>query len=116
MEKQKDEFLTEGYRSKQRTQVYIDKLIYAVSEPVRLRVLAEEAAELAQAALKFARVNDELNPTAASDYEAFKNLVEEVSDVVLCMKVLQVEESPWTMEYKAKRWCERLGLLDEEEE
>lgn len=95
---------------------YIDRLSLAVKESTGLTILAEEAAELAQAALKFARVDDISNPTDVSEREAFENLVEEISDVMLCMKVLKLEESPWTMEYKAKRWCERLGLLDEEEE
>lgn len=49
-----------------------------------LAQLAEEAAELAQAALKLRRALDGVNPTPVSVDEAFNNLIEEMADVDLC--------------------------------
>lgn len=50
-----------------------------------LAQLAEEASELAQAALKKRRVLDGTNPTPVSLKEANDNLVEEGADVLLCL-------------------------------
>lgn len=49
-----------------------------------LSQLAEEASELAHAALKLRRVMDGRNPTPVSYMLAVKNLNEEVADVLLC--------------------------------
>ena len=50
-----------------------------------LAQLAEEAAELAQAALKLRRVLDGTNPTPVTETEARRNLVEECADVLNCL-------------------------------
>ena len=49
-----------------------------------LAMLAEEAAELAQAALKLRRVLDGRNPTPVGYQQAVKQLNEEIADVRLC--------------------------------
>ena len=54
-----------------------------------LAQLGEEAAELAQAALKLRRALDGTNPTPVSEAEAWKALIEEFSDVALCCKLLK---------------------------
>lgn len=60
-----------------------------IGEGAALEQLAEEAAELAQAALKLARIVRHENPTPV-DYEtAFYSLLEELGDVRLCTKVLE---------------------------
>lgn len=82
-----------------------------------LAQMAEEAAELAQAALKFRRVLDETNPTSCSYEKAVKNLSEEIADVQLCMNVLEwcwAEESDREVigDIKMKkldRWVKRLS-------
>ena len=51
--------------------------------------LAEEATELAHAALKLRRVYDGSNPTPTTDAEAIGNLHEEIADVKLLLKLLK---------------------------
>ena len=50
--------------------------------------LAEEATELAQAALKMRRTLDKSNPTPMTTGDASRNLNEEFADVLLCAAVL----------------------------
>lgn len=57
-----------------------------LSSPALLEQLAEEAAELAQAALKLARVQRGENPTPKSQSEAKSDLAEEVADVLNCLR------------------------------
>ncbi len=52
-----------------------------------LAQLAEEAAELAQAALKLRRVLDGTNPTPVRQSEAIDRVAEEIGDVLLCARV-----------------------------
>ena len=94
---------------------YIDMLNYIkshVSKKELLAQLAEEATELAHAALKYRRALDDENPTPVSRTEAFKNLIEEIDDVALLLETLALE---WRIEFcsssrerKLKRWVERL--------
>ena len=99
---------------------YIDMLNYIkshVSKKERLAQLAEEATELAKAALKYRRTLDDENPTPVSKGEAFKNLVEEIDDIGLCLEVLalmwRVEFNSSSREKKLKRWVERLKNASE---
>lgn len=82
----------------------------------RLEVLAEEAAELSQAALKMIRayrMGGVVNPTPVTAKEALENLFEEVADVELAVETLglyyvncgRIEK---IKEEKRKRWAERL--------
>lgn len=74
--------------------------------------LAEEAAELAQAALKYRRALDGSNPTPVSPKEAYNKLLEEVADVRLYEDMLQLylDNAQLTLirREKVKRWAERL--------
>lgn len=82
----------------------------------RLEVLAEEAAELSQAALKMIRaykMGGAVNPTPITTNEALENLFEEVADIELAVEALgfyymsrrRISE---IKEEKRKRWFERL--------
>lgn len=79
-----------------------------------LAQMAEEAAELAQACLKLRRAIRQDNPTPISTDEAARDLEEEWADVALCATVLRdryqpnVERVNQNMQYKAKRWADRL--------
>lgn len=53
-----------------------------------LAQLAEESAELAQAALKYRRVLTGENPTPTTEKEAMEHLIEETADVELCVALL----------------------------
>ena len=94
----------------------IFKIAGSLGMPELLDQTAEEAAELAQAALKLARILRGKNPTPLTREEAWEHLAEELADVKLCMEVI---ETGWPNveaiadEIKAKkmeRWLHRLGV------
>lgn len=80
--------------------------------------MAEEASELAQAALKLRRAKDKTNPTPRTEGECLDNLVEELADVLLCAIVFCQSESLDTDELESQaaeiaekkhaRWLKRL--------
>lgn len=72
--------------------------------------LAEEAAELAQAALKLRRCYDGTNPTPADPDRQYECLLEEIGDVELYIDQLSINR-PVINDYKAaklERWQKRL--------
>lgn len=83
--------------------------------------LAEEAAELAQAASKYHRAIRGINPTPVSQYGARLALIEEVADVnvaaeavrmklgILCDEIAVVEDE------KIERWKKRIRTEAEDE-
>lgn len=79
-----------------------------------LAQLAEEASELAQAALKMRRTLVDGNPTPVTRKQAEEDLLEEIADVKLCLHVggfervrdkIQVNR---IISAKAERWLKRL--------
>ena len=72
--------------------------------------LAEEASELAQAALKLRRVYDGTNPTPVKEEDAQERLYEEMADVKLYCSMLKVNVKYISemMISKQKRWEQRL--------
>lgn len=95
----------------------IEHIQKKVTTEEMLAQLAEEAAELAQAALKLRRVYDGSNPTPTTYEDALGNLHEEIADVKLLLKVLHLD-SPHInalhdniMKDKAARWERRLASL-----
>ena len=72
--------------------------------------LAEEASELAQAALKLRRVYDGTNPTPVKEEDAQERLYEEMADVKLYCSMLKVNVKYISdmMLSKQKRWEQRL--------
>ena len=72
--------------------------------------LAEEAAELSQAALKLRRALDQRNPTPVSMTDASDKLNEEFADVILCAAALGIDENGVEryVRQKAARWTARL--------
>lgn len=79
--------------------------------------LAEEAAELAQAALKLRRALYKLNPTPMSEDEAYERLCEEAADVLLYLDVIRPNKKHVSdiLERKKRRWAKRLGVIDDAE-
>ena len=79
-----------------------------------LTQLAEEAAELAQAALKLRRARTRVNPSLVGSIEALDNLLEELADVSVCVRVLGLDRGPnldqvhTIMDKKLERWATRL--------
>ena len=84
--------------------------IEKIGKPAMLEQLAEEAAELGQAALKLARKLRNENPTPVTIDDAVANLSEEVTDVSLCLNELKIYPVKDIYEYKRARW---LGRLEE---
>lgn len=84
--------------------------------------LAEEASELAQAALKLRRCYDGTNPTPVPKEEALKALFEEIADVWLVLQTLDLDQEAHVKSYKrimagkVDRWADRLewGADDEQ--
>ena len=89
----------------------------------RLEVLAEEAAELSQAALKMIRaykMGGAVNPTPVTPNEALENLFEEISDVELAVEALGLyymnrRRISEIKEEKRKLWYERLKGVENNE-
>lgn len=78
-----------------------------------LEQLAEEAAELSQAALKLIRASGySNNPTPVTEQEAEANLEEELHDVLAVASLLGIIEYDDDENPKWKRWAERLGKHD----
>ncbi len=70
--------------------------------------LAEEAAELAHAALKMRRVINRKNPTPVDADDAFESVLEEANDVLAVLDVLHIPRDDWRVCQKLNRWKERL--------
>ena len=87
-----------------------------LSEEDILCQIAEEAAELAQAALKLRRAITGTNPTPVTEDEALHNLYEEITDVSLAEKVYFEKNkhehllgaSGLISNGKAYRWAQRI--------
>lgn len=78
-----------------------------------LEQLAEEAAELSQAALKLIRASGySNNPTPVTEQEAEANLEEEMHDVLAVASLLGIIDYDDDENPKWKRWAERLGKHD----
>ena len=88
-----------------------------LSVPELLCQLSEEASELAKAALKLRRAITGDNPTPVTPEQARKDLLEEVADVFLCLRTLEIPLDPAayykTMNAKDNRWSERLSKIPE---
>lgn len=84
-----------------------------------LAQLAEEAAELAHAALKMRRAMDGTNPTPTTITQAFHDMKQEFSDVWASALVLGfddpdvMEEIKRMTEAKTVRWAENLKYNEE---
>ena len=90
----------------------------ALSYADALGQLAEEATELAHAALKLERVVRGTNPTPVTRVEATKNVMVEIADVMNALEVTQFypdqENIVAIREIKMERWAERLRKKEAE--
>lgn len=90
-----------------------------LDQPELLVQLAEEATELAQAALKLRRAYTGVNPTPITAKDAYQGLLEEIADVSNCITALGFDSGIYRMEVsriaseKMKRWAERLEMEDD---
>ena len=83
-----------------------------------LAQLAEEAAELSQAALKLRRAVSGANPTPVSVGEAVDNVLDELADVAVCVDALRFNGPTESRriagiaEVKMSRWATRLTEIE----
>ena len=91
-------------------------IVERVPLPELLNQLAEECAELNQAALKYRRAIEGINATPVSAAQCRENLLEEIADVFLSVDaVVAIMKHPnpmgvieTTMRAKEARWARRL--------
>lgn len=81
--------------------------ITRMGEAAMYEQLAEECCELAQAALKCARIIREDNPTPITMDEARDNLDEEFNDVMVCAYELDLSVDMSQVKYKINRFLDR---------
>ena len=83
-----------------------------------LEQLAEEAAELSQAALKTIRATglSDNNPSPVDGLAACNNVVEEFRDVLACFSLVTRDDVYGLTDRnpKWKRWAERLGYKEDD--
>jgi hypothetical protein len=85
---------------------YIEKQI---GRAALLEQIAEEASELAKAALKEARVIRGENPTPVTLDEAHNYVIEEYTDVIQCSRELDLKIDDEQIHKKDIRWHERIN-------
>ena len=89
-----------------------EKIKQHIPQDELLAQLAEEAAELSQAALKLRRALTGINPTPVTADEARKNMVEEAADVYNVLGLLLDAEDNAEIysiiRRKKERWLNRL--------
>lgn len=89
-----------------------EKIKQHIPQDELLAQLAEECAELSQAALKLRRALTGINPTPVTAEEARKNLVEETADVYNVLGLLLGAEDNAEIysiiRRKKERWLKRL--------
>ena len=87
------------------------KSIIDTPEEYRLRILAEECTELAQAALKLIRAKE--RDTPVSEIDARMNMIEECADVYVCIQSVlskfQLDGMKSIADIKSARWEQRLN-------
>lgn len=91
-------------------------IIERIGRAAMLEQMGEEAAELAKAALKLARVLRCENPTPVTEEEAERALVAEFTDVQHCAGELKLETDWQQIDAKNRRFKQRMDemVLDRE--
>lgn len=93
---------------------YKEYVLSVLSERELLEQLAEETAELSQAALKLIRAEGlSNNTTPVTAGQARTNLQEEFSDILMVAELLELIDCQ--NDRKLQRWAERLGYKAESE-
>ena len=82
-------------------------MIEKIGEAAMLEQLAEEATELAHAALKLARIERGENPTPVLKEDAMDHIIEEYTDVVQCAEELSLVPNREQIKLKKMRFEER---------
>lgn len=70
--------------------------------------MAEEAAELSQACLKYVRAHKGNNPTKDSEDVYLKEIIEEFTDVQVCADAIDITDDSDIHDSKIHRWADRI--------
>lgn len=70
--------------------------------------MAEEAAELSQACLKYVRAHKGNNPTKDSEDVYLKGIIEEFTDVQVCAEAIDITADSDIHDSKIHRWADRI--------
>lgn len=70
--------------------------------------MAEEAAELSQACLKYVRAHKGNNPTKDSEDVYLKGIIEEFTDVQVCAEAIYITADSDIHDSKIHRWADRI--------
>lgn len=70
--------------------------------------MAEEAAELSQACLKYVRAHKGNNPTKDSEDVYLKGIIEEFTDVQVCADAIDITDDSDIHDSKIHRWADRI--------
>lgn len=92
------------------------KMIDVIGKPAMLEQFAEEAAELAKAALKLARIERGENPISITKGEATLAVIEEYTDVIQCAEELGLLPNREQMEKKHERFLARQDEMKKQED
>ena len=97
---------------------YLENIKYIaehITDEEILCQIAEEASELAQAALKLKRTLSKSNPTPVTFAEAKDKFLEEYADIIVCFDVYEEKDGDklfssveFISDRKASRWVTRL--------
>lgn len=90
-------------------------MIEYIGRNAMLEQLAEEATELAKAALKLARIYRGENPTPVTESQAIRNLIEEYTDVEICARELRINVDQDIVIEKMKRFRNRIDAWNNAE-
>lgn len=90
------------------------EIIKQVGAPALFEGVAEEAVELAKAALKVARIMRKENPTPVTLDEAAREVVVEYSDLRVYLDILRILVDAEVYDDKKQRFIERLKEGSEE--
>lgn len=90
------------------------EIIKQVGAPALFEGVAEEAVELAKAALKVARIMRKENPTPVTLDEAAREVVVEYSDLRVYIDILRILVDGEVYDEKKQRFIERLKEGSEE--
>lgn len=71
--------------------------------------LAEEATELAQAAIKMGRILRGENPSPVTPHFAEHMIIEEYNDIMNVINILGIPENKELQREKMRRWIDRLN-------
>ena len=86
----------------------MERMVDLIGKPAAYEMLAEECSELAHAALKMARILRGENPTPKTEEEMERKLLEEATDVELCLMDVGIEPDADLMAEKMKRFHKRM--------